>query len=142
MILLSTAPRGFKRYGHYFYYYYNYSYYNYSYYNYYYYRWKKLESHDITVECAKLSLDLIEGRSEEDVKCPVRPASHCQQPKEEGWTRKNQAGGCSVGHVRHVVYRCSWVYAHASVRAGTYVHTCSCLIILGWWPTTVFPMHR
>ena len=65
--------------------------------------WKKLESHDITVECAKLSLDLIEGRSEEDLKCPVRPASFSssdhQQLKHDSWIGKKQGstGGCRDG---------------------------------------------
>ena len=33
-------------------------------------RWRALDVHDIVVNCAKLSLDLIEGGSEES-KCPV-----------------------------------------------------------------------
>ena len=33
-------------------------------------RWKQLEVHDIIVDCAKLSLDLTEGTSEER-RCPI-----------------------------------------------------------------------
>ena len=42
-------------------------------------RWRKKETHDILVECSRVSLDVLEGTSEE-IRCPVvmaqRMAAH------------------------------------------------------------------
>lgn len=62
-------------------------------------RWKKMEPHDIVVNCAKMSLDLIEGTAEE-LRCPVipqpppeiitimKPPSRSQKPPDASWQEK------------------------------------------------------
>ncbi|KAK7095290.1 hypothetical protein V1264_006720 [Littorina saxatilis] len=65
-------------------------------------RWRKVEPQDIVVNCAKLSLDPIEGTTE-DLQCPIiprskpdivtamKPPSKQQRPQDKPWQEKMEA---------------------------------------------------